>query len=127
MGNQSKGKRRRGDAPAREAPPPVDLDAKANVEEDAEPVEARKIELFTLHGEKYFMVEPGANLMLQIMRTARTKGEIAAIGELLEDLIGVKAYDALMGINDLTGDELNAVMERVMHFSMNRLEAMTGN
>jgi len=86
----AKQKRRGGNqVDVRPAPPVVDLDAKPELAEGEEPKPKPKqqIELFKLDGKAYYMAEPGANLMLKVMKTARTEGMIGAVGELLEELI----------------------------------------
>jgi len=126
----AKQKRRGGNqVDVRPAPPVVDLDAKPELAEGEEPKPKPKqqIELFKLDGKAYYMAEPGANLMLKVMKTARTEGMIGAVGELLEELIGPETYKVLMDLDDLTNEELTALMDRVMHFSMGRMEAVLGN
>jgi hypothetical protein len=107
------------------APPVVNLDAEKPEKEGAAKTE-KKLELFEFEGKKYFMGQPGANMMLKVLKEARTGGMIVAVGTLLYELIGEEAYDVLMGIDDLEDNELNAIIERVMHFSMGKLDAVLG-
>lgn len=109
----------------RPAPPVVNLDAE-KPKEEGEPKTERKLELFEFEKKKYYMAQPGANLMLKVLKEARTGGMIVAVGTLLYELIGEEAYEVLMGIDDLDDEELNAIIERVMHFSMGKLDAVLG-
>lgn len=125
--NQSK-KRRRGQGPKGapvEAPPAVDLDKEQPEGEVDQP--QVQIELFTYNEKTYYMAEPGANMMLKVLREARTNGMIGAVGTLLEEMIGTDTYDVLMGIEDLSNEELNQIISRVTHFAMGRMESALGN
>jgi hypothetical protein len=111
--------------PPREAPPIVNLDAEQV--EDPDKPELPQIELFEYEGKKYFMAQPAANVMLKMLWTARTSGMVAAVGELLIELIGEDTYKVLMGIDDLEPEEMSALMNRVMFFATDRMEAVLGN
>jgi hypothetical protein len=119
-------KNRGGPIEVKPAPPVVNLDAE-NPKTEGAPKTEKKLELFEFEGKKYYMGQPGANLMLKVLKEARSGGMIVAVGTLLYELIGEDAYDTLMGIDDLEDEELNAIVERVMHFSMGKLDAVLGN
>ena len=125
MANKKNTRRSPKPEPLREAPPVIDLDAVPEQTEDGE--ESPRIELFKYRGKTYYMAEPGANMMLRVLKSARDTGMLAAVGEMLEELIGEDTYKVLMDIDDLTNKELNGVIDRVMHFSMDRMEAVLGN
>jgi len=121
----AKRKNRGGPVEVKPAPPVVNLDAEKPKEEGAAKTE-KKLELFEYEGKKYYMGQPGANLMLKVLKEARSGGMIVAVGTLLYELIGEEAFDTLMDIDDLEDEELNAIIERVMHFSMGKLDAVLG-
>jgi hypothetical protein len=133
MGNTSKGGGRNGQGPKAakvvpigEAPPPVEITTPEQVE--AEGDQSPGIPLFSIDGQQYYMPERiGTNLLLKILRVVRQQGIEIAMAELLERVIGEDAYTALMEYDDLTEDQLKAVMDRVQHYTMGKLEAMTGN
>jgi hypothetical protein len=122
MAKGTQHKRRGQQQDVRKAPPVVDLDTKH--EDGVELPAPVQIELFKFEGITYYMEEPAANLLLKVMKAARERGEMGAVGFLLEELIGEKAFEVLMGIDDLKPEELDGVIERVMHFSMGKLEAL---
>lgn len=125
---QNQKKRRRGQGPKGapvEAPPAVDLDKEQPEGEESQP--QVQIELFTYNEKTYYMAEPGANMMLKVLREARTNGMIGAVGTMLEEMIGSETYDVLMGIEDLSNEELNQIINRVVHFATGRMENALGN
>lgn len=109
----------------RPEPPVVDLDAEKP--EGEKPVALPQIKLFTYDGKDYYMAQPAANLMLKMLWKARTDGMIGAIADMLIELIGEDTYQVLMNIEDLEPKELSALMDRVMHFATDRMEAVLGN
>lgn len=124
---QNQKKRRRGadSGPPTEAPPAVNLDLVK--ESDGEPAPIRQIELFTYNEKTYYMAEPGANMMLKVLREARESGMIGAVGTMLQEMIGDEAYTVLMGIDDLSNEELTGIINRVVHYATGRMEGMLGN
>jgi hypothetical protein len=114
-----------GNAPIREAPPVVDLDLE--VEPTEEETQRPKVELFKYKGEQYYMAEPDGALMLRVLRKANTVGMLPAVGEMLEELIGTENYDVLINIPGITDKEVSAVVDRVMHFSLDKLDVVLGN
>jgi len=108
-----------------EAPPPV-LDLDFTEDEEAEQPERPKIELFKYKGETYFMAEPDATLMLELIEAAGQRGEMGAVYVMLQGLMGDDAYRTLKSIPNLKKDELKQVINRVMHYSMDVMDEVMG-
>jgi hypothetical protein len=116
-------KKRRG--PETPPPPVLDLDY-TEVEEGAEQPEPTKIELFKYKGTTYYMAEPDATLMLDLIKAAGERGEMGAVWVMLSGLMGEDTYRVLQGIPNLSKQELNGVVSRVMHFSMDVMDEIMG-
>lgn len=87
---------------------PIDLDA---THQDR-PEEEEMVTLFKLDGEEYQVpASPRANFALQILAIARDKGEVIASAYALEEMLGVEGFEALQSYEELTADQLNAVIE----------------
>jgi hypothetical protein len=111
--------------PIREAPPVVDLDIETESPEDETP--APKVELFKYKGEPYYMAEPDGAMMLRVLKKAKDSNMLAAVGEMLEELIGAENYDVLINIPGITDKEVEGVVNRVMYYSMDKLDTVLGN
>lgn len=77
----------------------------------AEPKPVEMVTLFTIDDVEYGM--PAAirpNTALKYLRMTRTQGADIAAAWLLEEVLGVDAYEALMGHDDLEPEQLDQVM-----------------
>lgn len=73
--------------------------------------EQEKVDLFTIDGQTYSIpAKPRANIALKYLRNVRVEGQDFAAGVMLEDLLGEEGYTALMEYDDLTMEDLNAIM-----------------
>lgn len=62
------------------------------------------------------------HIALKVMRTSRKKGDEAAMGEMLEEVIGEDAYTQLANYKALTDDDLANLMRVVQKVAMGALE-----
>ena len=73
-----------------------------------------RIELFSINGKAYHVPKrPGPNVALGYLRDIRRYGQEVAIAGLLEAMLGREGMDALADYDDLTENELDAVMRAV--------------
>ena len=71
-----------------------------------------RIPAFAINGTTYsILTKPRTNQGLKYVHLARTKGSEIAIDYMLEVLLGVEGYDALREFDDLTEDDLKAVID----------------
>lgn len=83
------------------------LDSKPGGNEEREP-------LFSIDGVEYTVPKTvSAGLALKYFRSARLYGVDMAVAEVLESVLGSAGYDALTNYEDLTQDDLAAVVEVV--------------
>lgn len=68
----------------------------------------------------------GRNHGLRYLKTARRLGEALAAQELMETLLGEDGYDALMGCEGLTDDDLDAITTRLRDGALGEVEDETG-
>lgn len=92
------------------------------------PAAGRKMEdLFSINGVTYQIpARVGANISLGYMKLARERGDMIAIGWAAEKVLGEKAYTALMECDDLTNDDLEAVLGAVHLKIMGAMELGKG-
>lgn len=89
----------------------------------------RKMEdLFSINGVTYQIpVNVGANISLGYMKLARERGDMIAIGWAAEKVLGEIAYTALMECDDLSPENLEAVLSVVHKKIMGVMEPGKGN
>jgi hypothetical protein len=68
-----------------------------------------------------------ASLALRYLKRLREVGEEAAVGWMLEDTIGTEAYEALMGYDKLTDENMEHIMKVVSKLLLGSLEAPKGS
>lgn len=89
--------------------------------------EAKMVDIFEIDGTTYQIpAKVRVNISLKYMRNIRKYGQEYAAGELLEDMLGEKAYEALMNYDDLTAEDLEAVMSAVQEVALGGLETTPG-
>ncbi len=85
------------------------------------------IELFSLDGVSYTIpAKPRANLALRYLYEAKSIGTDYAATNLLEALVGTDGYQALMNYDDLTGDQLQEVLDAAQKITLGTLESPKG-
>lgn len=92
------------------------------------PLEVEQIHVFTYGGTDYFM--PGyvpPSLALGVMDKVRRMGDVVAMSWMLEEVLGVKAYDVLITKPDITKAQIMAVMRIVREHVLGSLEDEQGN
>lgn len=104
-------------------PPVLDLD---EVDVPDQPIEPKKIELFKYKGQTYYMAEPDATLMLDLIEAAGQRGEMGAIYVMISGLMGEDTYRTFKSIPNLQKQELKTIMNRVMYFSMDVMDEIMG-
>ena len=109
-----------------QGPEPEVLDLDLTEERPEEEPEGRKIELFKYKDTTYYMAEPSATMMLDLIEAAGERGEMGAVHVMLTGLMGEDTYRVLKGIPGLTKDELSTVINRVMYFSMDVMDEIMG-
>lgn len=76
-----------------------------------------KIELFRLSDAEediyYVPKRVGPNVTLAYIRDINRRGEAAALGALMERVLGAEAFDALCDYDDLTNEEMEQIGEAV--------------
>lgn len=76
-----------------------------------------RIELFRLSDDPadifYIPAKVGPNVTLKYLRDVNRRGETAAMGALLERMLGREAFDALCEYDDLTEAEMDAIGKAV--------------
>lgn len=87
-----------------------------------------RVELFSLNGTVYTIpAKPRVHLALRYLFHAKRHGVDQAAAELLESLIGPEGFEALTNYEDLTPEELQAVMDAAQAVTLGALEEATGN
>ncbi len=93
--------------------------------EDREPVE--RVVLFSLDDKDYTIPRKfPVNLGLRVIRTMRKRGQEIAMAELLEEVIGEDAYEALVNYPDITNDDVTRLMEIVNALALGSLDGPKG-
>lgn len=83
---------------------PIELDA----EQPVTPPD--RFPIFKLNGVQYYAaMSVPVNVELRFLHLARTQGAIVANAYLVEAVLGPEAYEALMGYEALTRDELRRI------------------
>lgn len=90
-------------------------------DEEREP--ERRVVLFTIDGKAYSIPKKfPVGLGLKIIRTVRLHGEELAMAELLSEVLGDDAYDALINYRDLTPENLMDLMLKVRELALGGLQ-----
>jgi hypothetical protein len=85
------------------------------------------VDLFSIDDVTYQMpTKVKTNVALKYLRMVRTHGQEAAMGWVMEQVLGEDAYAALMDFDDLTEADLESVMEAVRANVMGAVEAPKG-
>lgn len=91
-----------------------------------QPTEMR--DLFHLNGKTYQIpAKPRVNLALRVIKMMREHGAEAGQAMVLPDVIGLEAFDALTGYDDLTDEQMQQVVQLAMRTTMGGLEKSMGN
>lgn len=94
--------------------------------EDRAPEE--RVELFSIDDTSYTIPKKfPVGLGLKVIRTARRSGQEIAMAELLEEVIGSDAYDALVNYKDLEDEHLERLMNIVNQLALGSLEGPKGH
>lgn len=104
-------------------PQPVD-----NAVEEPEPVAPEgKVYLFSLDGTDYFLPEKvGPNVSFRYLRDLRKHGPEMAVAGLFVALLGEDVLDALADAEDLTEEDVEAVMKAVQKHALGTTEGGRG-
>ena len=88
------------------------------------PPAEERIPAFSINGTTYsILIKPRTNQGLKYVHLARTKGSEIAIDYMLEVLLGVEGYSALREFDDLTEDDLKAVIDAASRIMAGAVEA----
>ena len=86
------------------------------------------IPLFSIDGVTYSMPgEVSAATSLKALDLARRSGMESAVSWILEEVLGLEAYTALLNCKALKASQLAAIMEVVEKHTLGAMEASTGN
>lgn len=76
--------------------------------------EVERVHVFSIDDEPYYMpAEIPPAVGLRYMDQVRARGEVAAQAFLLEAVLGVEAYQALINCDDITTEQLEAIGEEI--------------
>lgn len=90
------------------------------------PVDQR-VPAFSINGKVYtILTKPKTNAGLRYIHLARTKGAEQAVDYMLETLLGTEGYEALMDFDDLTEEDLTAVINAAARIMTGAVEAPKG-
>lgn len=107
-----------------EARPPASLVEIVTTDEQ----DVELIPLFSIDGQVYSIPgEVSASMALRMLDSARRQGMEAATSEVLEELLGSEAYQALLRCRSLTVDHLERIMAAVQVHVLGDLEGALGN
>ena len=88
------------------------------------PPAEERIPAFAINGTTYsILTRPRTNQGLKYVHLARTKGSEIAIDYMLEVLLGAEGYTALREFDDLTEDDLKAVIDAASRIMAGAVEA----
>jgi hypothetical protein len=86
-----------------------------------------RVPLFEIDDVVYTVpAKPRVNLALKFMWQSKTLGQDTAAMNILEDLLGTEGFEALVNYDDLTPQDLEAVVTRATKLLMGSLEVVTG-
>jgi len=87
----------------------------------------QRVPAFSINGTTYsILTRPKVNQGLKYVHLARTRGSEIAIDFMLETLLGVDGYQALQDFDDLTEDDLKAVIDAASRIMAGAVEAPKG-
>lgn len=90
------------------------------------PPQDARVPAFSINGTTYsILTRPKTNAGLKYIHLARTRGAEIAIDYMLDTLLG-EGYQALMDFDDLTEDDLKAVIEAASRIMAGAVEAPKG-
>lgn len=85
--------------------------------------ETTRMPLFYLDDKQYDITMPfPVNLSLQYLRMARTEGENIATGWLMEQVLGVETFEALMNYKGLKASHLKKIGHLVSNLALGAVE-----
>ena len=88
------------------------------------PPDDERVPAFSINGTTYsILTRPKTNTGLKYIHLARTKGTEIAIDYMLETLLGKEGYEALIDFDDLTEDDLKAVIDAASKIMAGAVEA----
>jgi len=91
------------------------------------PPQDERIPAFSINGTTYSIAtRPKVNAALKYTNLARTRGSEIAIDFMLETLLGKAGYQALIDFDDLTEDNLTAVITAASKIMAGAVEAPKG-
>ncbi len=91
------------------------------------PPQDERVPAFSINGVTYsILTRPKVNAGLKYVHLARTRGSEIAIDYMLETLLGKEGYEALIDFDDLTEDNLKAVIEAASRIMAGAVEAPKG-
>ena len=86
-----------------------------------------RVPAFSINGVTYsILTRPKVNAGLKYVHLARTRGSEIAIDFMLETLLGKEGYQALIDFDDLTEDDLKAVIDAASKIMAGAVEAPKG-
>ena len=84
----------------------------------------QRVDAFSINGTMYtILTRPKTNVGLRYIHLARTRGSEIAVDFMLEVLLGNEGYQALMDFDDLTEDDLKAVIDAASKIMAGAVEA----
>ena len=87
----------------------------------------KRIPAFSINGVVYTIAtKPKTNTGLKYVHLSRTRGPEIAIDYMLETLLGKEGHEALIDFDDLTEDDLTAVLEAASRIMAGSIEAPKG-
>jgi hypothetical protein len=95
----------------------------------ASAVTADQVALFSLDGRDYTVpAKPRAAIALRYLRNIKNHGTDHAAAAMLEELLGVDGFNALCDYDDLTAEQMKAIMVAAQKLAMGAVEeAFAGN
>lgn len=88
------------------------------------PPQDQRVPAFSINGVTYsILTKPKVNAGLKYVHLARTRGAEIAVDFMLETLLGAEGYAALMDFDDLTEEDLTAVMNAATRIMTGAIEA----
>jgi hypothetical protein len=103
---------------------PVDGNVIVSLHSAKNPPSEERIDAFAINGTTYsILTKPRTNQGLKYIHLARTRGSEIAIDYMLEVLLGREGYQALIDFDDLTEDDLKAVIDAASRIMAGAVEA----
>jgi hypothetical protein len=91
------------------------------------PAPDARVPAFRINGVTYsILTKPRVNQGIKYVHLARTRGQEIAIDYMLEVLLGRDGYEALMDFDDLTEEDLTAVITAASRIMAGPVEAPKG-